>query len=66
MSKVDPLVSALVRQRISAGLSQKAVAELAGLSQPNLARAESGRVVPRLSTLRAWANALGCDLWLVK
>lgn len=36
--------------RLRAGLTQQELARRAGISQPSLARIESGRVVPRLDT----------------
>ena len=41
------------------GLSQRALAERAGMSYPILARLELGQTDPRLSTLEKLAEALG-------
>ncbi|MDH5816105.1 MAG: CBS domain-containing protein [Candidatus Nezhaarchaeota archaeon] len=46
------------RMRIMAGLTQKELAERAGVSQSLIARIESGTVDPRLSTLRKILRAL--------
>ncbi|RLF16844.1 MAG: transcriptional regulator [Thermoprotei archaeon] len=46
------------RMRIKAGLTQKELAERAGVSQSLIARIERGSVDPRLSTLRRILSAL--------
>lgn len=43
--------STLKRLRIEAGLTQRELAELAGVSQAHIAKIERGRVDPRLSTV---------------
>src|SRR5260221_4366153 len=45
--------------RERAGLTQGELAARAGTKQPNIARLESGRVVPRLALLQKIARALG-------
>jgi len=50
--------------RLRAGLSQREVAERAGISQPALARLESGRIVPRLDTAQKILRACGMSLEL--
>ena len=50
---------ALRQARRRKGLSQRALAQLTGLPQPTIARIESGRVSPRLSTLTRLLEA--CD-----
>jgi transcriptional regulator with XRE-family HTH domain len=44
------------------GVSQRALAQAAGITQAALFRLESGETDPRLSTLRALANALGVSV----
>jgi transcriptional regulator with XRE-family HTH domain len=47
-------------------LSQRALARLAGVPQPTVARIESGAVVPRVDTLDRLLRACGKDLELVE
>lgn len=53
-----PTPEELRRMRLMAGLTQKELAERAGVSQSLIARIEAGTVDPRLSTLRKILNAL--------
>lgn len=62
---VDPLISQYRDRRHKAGVKPYILAELAGVSPQIVYTAEAGSRDPRLSTLRAWADALGCDLELV-
>lgn len=50
---------ALREARASAGLSQRALARVAGVAQPAIARIESGRVEPRVDTLAHLLHACG-------
>lgn len=59
---IDNLTS--LRQK--AGLSQKQLAVLTGLSQPNIAKTESGKNDPTLSTLLKMLNPLGVKLTFIK
>ena len=52
----------LVQARRSAGLSQRALAELAGVAQQEIARYERGRVTPSLERLRSLIAACGLEL----
>lgn len=49
-------------RREAAGLSQRQLAEIVGIRQPNIARLEAGDVLPTLGTLDRIANALGLTL----
>ncbi len=51
--------AAVARLRAAKGLTQQAVADAVGISQPHLANIESGRDGPSVATLRALARALG-------
>jgi ribosome-binding protein aMBF1 (putative translation factor) len=56
------LVRELVALRASQGLSQTAVAERMGTSQPVVARLEAGDLDSRISTLERYADAVGMEL----
>ena len=49
----------VARLRRSAGLTQAALAELAGTSQPTIAAYETGTKRPNLRTLQRLASAVG-------
>jgi predicted transcriptional regulator len=53
-----PTPQDLKERRTSLDLTQSELAEMAGVSQPLIARIEGGDVDPRLSTLRRIVNAL--------
>jgi transcriptional regulator with XRE-family HTH domain len=48
--------------RLRAGLTQNELAERAGISQPALARIESGRISPRIDTLDRILRECGMSL----
>lgn len=56
----------LLRARRQAGMTQADVAERMGIAQASVARLESSagsrKHAPALSTLRRYADAVGCDL----
>jgi transcriptional regulator with XRE-family HTH domain len=54
--------SALREARSAAGLTQRALARLAGVPQPTVARIESGTVVPRVDTLERLLRPCGRQL----
>ncbi len=54
--------SLLVQARRRAGLSQRALADRAGVAQQEIARYERGRVTPSLERLRALIGACGLEL----
>lgn len=58
-------LSALALYRHSAALSQRELAELAGVGRRTVIRAENGQVWPLPSTRRALAAALGAPVSLV-
>ena len=55
------LIRQLIDLRIRSGLSQRQLAERAGMKQPSIARLESGRTA-NLQTLHRIADALGADV----
>ena len=56
------LASAVVDARIRAGLTQEALAQKMGTTQPVVARLESGRTHPSMRTLERLADATGSRL----
>jgi len=53
-----PTPESIKKRRVKLGLTQAALAEKASVSQPLIARIESGDVDPRLSTIRSIITAL--------
>lgn len=62
MADLDPIVLQLAEERIRRGLSQREVAELAGVTQSAVSEWETGAVVARVDSLRRHAAALGFRL----
>ncbi|MCI1301342.1 helix-turn-helix domain-containing protein [Acetobacter sp.] len=63
--KVDveyTLIEEMIRARVKAHLSQAELAMKIGTTQSAIARLESGRVSPSLTTLRRYAEATGRQL----
>lgn len=57
------VVNQLLKARTKAGLTQDAVAERMGTTKSAISRLESaGRHTPSLSTLKRYAEAVGCEL----
>jgi transcriptional regulator with XRE-family HTH domain len=52
----------LIRLRLARGLTQEDLAKLLNTKQESIARLESGRSLPSLSTMKKIAEALGADL----
>lgn len=65
MRTVDPLIGQLREYRHQAELYPNTLAARAGIAHAQIYRAEAGEVSPTLCTLRAWAEALDCDIQLV-
>ncbi len=57
----DTLIRQLIDLRIERGLSQRELAQRAGMQQPTIARVESGRSAS-LKTLQRVADALNADV----
>ncbi len=58
------LVVELRARRLKAGLTQAALAEAMGTTQPAVARAEAGAVIPSLTFVDRWVAATGYPLTL--
>ena len=57
------LADELLKARARAGLTQDAVAELMGTTKSAISRLEAvGKHAPSLTTLKRYANAVGCRL----
>jgi len=56
------LIEECLKARSAAGITQTEVAKRIGTTQSAIARLESGRGEPSISTLRKYASALGCRL----
>jgi len=57
------VVNQLLKARTKAGLTQDAVAERMGTTKSAISRLESaGKHMPSLSTLKRYAEAVGCEL----
>jgi len=56
------LIAQLVEVRNAKNLSQRALAELMGINQPEIARWEKHARPPSLGSLLMWAHTLGCEL----
>ena len=52
----------LLRARLRAGMTQKEVAERMGTTQSVVARMESGKPLPSLSSINRYARAVGSDV----
>lgn len=59
------LIGKIIQIREEKGLSQKQLAELAGLKQPAIARMESSKVSPQINTLLKILQPLGYTLAIV-
>lgn len=62
LEKIDEAAATVLAARSEAGLSQRALAELAGTSGATIAAYERGTKEPRLSTLRRILEAAGMRL----
>lgn len=64
--EIATIVSAMIKQRNSLGLSQRDLASMCGLSQSSVARIESGKTTPNLGTLLNIFQHLGLTLTVVQ
>ncbi len=56
------IISAIIKQRNALGLSQRDLATLCDMPQSSVARIESSKITPKLSTLIRICNQLGLSL----
>ncbi|RYG71627.1 XRE family transcriptional regulator [Lentibacillus lipolyticus] len=59
------LVAQIINHRKKLGITQKELAEMAGLKQSAIARLESEGSIPRLDTLEKVTKALGLKIVLI-
>ena len=52
-------MQAILRARVQAGLTQKQLADMTGISQADISRLERGTANPSIKTLQRVATALG-------
>lgn len=58
------IILELIKARQEKGISQKKLEELSGVKQPIIARMESGKTIPNLSTIMKVLGALGKTLYV--
>lgn len=59
IEEISTIVGAMIEQRHNMELSQRELAELCGIPHSSVARIESGKTTPNLSTLLKIFNQLG-------
>ncbi len=64
--EIATIVSAMIKQRNSLGLSQRDLASMCGLPQSSVARIESGKTTPNIGTLLNIFQHLGLTLTVVQ
>ena len=62
---IDAVVKAMIDRRHELGLTQRAFAEQSGFSHSAIARMESGRQMPNLTTLARLLSSLGLTMQIV-
>ncbi len=62
VESISAVISAMIRQREVLHLSQRDLAIMCGIPQSSVARIESGKTVPKLSTLLNIFKHLGLQL----
>ena len=63
--KTEHLVGHARKAREAAGISQRALSHIAGLTQSHISQIESGKMEPGLSSFTDMTRALGLELMLV-
>jgi transcriptional regulator with XRE-family HTH domain len=64
-NNVESVIAALKKLRVKKGISQEALARMAGVDRSYLSRLESGKVNPSYKQIEILAHALGAQLMLV-
>lgn len=62
IENISAIVSAMVEQRTSLGISQRELASMCGIPQSSIARIESCKITPNLGTLLNIFQHLGLQL----
>lgn len=62
IEELAEIISAMIQQRNTLGLSQRELASLCGIPQSSIARIESHATIPRLDTLLKIFSQLGLKL----
>lgn len=62
IENIAAIVSALIQQRTSMGISQRELAKLCDMPQSSIARIESMQITPKLDTLLKIMKPLGLGL----
>ena len=62
VEKISSIVGAMIKQRQNLELSQRELAELCGIPHSSVARIESGKSIPNLSTLLKIFGKLGLSI----
>ena len=66
MAEQAKIINAIIEQRTALGLSQRDLAEMCGIPQSSVARIESFRTTPNLSTLLKIFRHLGLKVTISK
>lgn len=56
------IINAISEARIRKGMTQRDLARKSGVPQPNIARIEAAKVMPRLDTLMRLAECVGVEI----
>ena len=62
MSEQEDMIKTIIKLREEKGISQRQLAALTGIKQPAIARLESGRSVPNITTMNKLLAPLGYTL----
>lgn len=62
---MEPIISAIIKQRKALGYSQRQLAEICHIPQSSIARIESYKTVPNLDTLLKIIKPLGLNIQVV-